>query len=195
MSWFRVLAVCVAAFVVLAGCDSLLYPDDGPTRYAIGDTGPAGGLIFYIDEDDEHDWRYLEAWIADETVLIDRYEDEYPWSYEYYSSIDETSTGIGTGYANTYEVLNEYPNYAAKVAAQAEHDDRDDWFLPSIDELEQMYENLHAQDPPLGNFFEGDYWSSSEVSADRAYSLMFGTGSSWPDHKTQEFRVRVARAF
>jgi hypothetical protein len=29
--------------------------------YAIGDTGPAGGMIFYIDEDDEFDWTYLES--------------------------------------------------------------------------------------------------------------------------------------
>ncbi len=29
--------------------------------YAIGDTGPAGGLIFYIDEAGEYDWTYLEV--------------------------------------------------------------------------------------------------------------------------------------
>src|SRR6056297_304998 len=29
--------------------------------YAKGDPGPAGGIIFYVDTADEHDWTYLEV--------------------------------------------------------------------------------------------------------------------------------------
>ena len=30
-------------------------------RYALGDTGPAGGHVFFVDEENQYDWTYLEA--------------------------------------------------------------------------------------------------------------------------------------
>ena len=35
--------------------------------YALRDTGPAGGLIFYVDEADEFSWDYLEAAPSDQS--------------------------------------------------------------------------------------------------------------------------------
>ena len=37
------------------------------TVYELGDTGPAGGIIFYDKGDWTDDWRYLEVWTSDES--------------------------------------------------------------------------------------------------------------------------------
>ena len=74
-----------------------------------------------------------------------------------------------------------------------------DWFLPSKDELNVMYENLargglaHFGSPtPQGT---SGYWSSSQRSWDRAWVQFFFTGSQSDTIKTNEYRVRPIRAF
>ncbi|MFP4211116.1 MAG: hypothetical protein ACLFR8_07730, partial [Alkalispirochaeta sp.] len=76
--WLRGLAIPAGVLVVviavlgLVSCADLLGSEDGDSdddgeegsddvTYAIGDEGPAGGRIFYIDETDKHDWTYIEA--------------------------------------------------------------------------------------------------------------------------------------
>lgn len=53
--------------------------------------------------------------------------------------------------------------YAARLCDMHEAGGYDVWFLPSREELEQMYQRLVAQD--LGNFSLSSYWSSSEYDA------------------------------
>ena len=67
-----------------------------------------------------------------------------------------------------------------------------DWFLPSKDELNLMYENLKVWG--VGGF-GATYWSSSEVSADYAWYLVFSDVSQSYDRKFFTFRVRAVRAF
>jgi hypothetical protein len=69
----------------------------------------------------------------------------------------------------------------------------DDWFLPSRDELEQMYINLHLFG--VGNFGSGIYWSSSEQSNLFAYFGNFNSGSFDILHKTNTYAVRAVRSF
>jgi len=70
----------------------------------------------------------------------------------------------------------------------------DDWFLPSRDELEQMYLNLHAEG--VGNFStKGGYWSSSESSSSESYTLAMATYSITTSSKDATFKVRSCRTF
>ena len=85
-------------------------------------------------------------------------------------------------------------DYAAKLSADLVCAGYDDWFLPSKDELNLVYEKLHQEG--LGGFASADdYWSSSEVNADHARLQSFGSGTPYGYVKGSERRVRAARAF
>ena len=81
--------------------------------YKVGDDGPAGGKVFYVNKENyETDgWRYLEAALNDHENLVE-------WGSE---GKVETSTDIGTGSTNTaniVEVLGVGDNpYAAKICS------------------------------------------------------------------------------
>jgi hypothetical protein len=71
-----------------------------------------------------------------------------------------------------------------------------DWFLPSKDELNQMYINLHSASTPLGGFSTTSYyWSSSEFAALFADGQNFADGGQNNAGKTNLYRVRPVRAF
>jgi hypothetical protein len=62
--------------------------------------------------------------------------------------------------------------YAAGMAASLRFGGKSDWFLPSKDELNQMY----IQNLTLEQFVSGYYWSSSETDAGGAWELFFADG-------------------
>ena len=49
------------------------------------------------------------------------------------------------------------------------------WRLPTIEELELMYEKLHKKG--IGNFHNDYYWSSSENDTSYAWLQYFGSGA------------------
>jgi hypothetical protein len=68
------------------------------------------------------------------------------------------------------------------------------WRLPSIEELQVMYEVLHKKGK--GNFKEDNrYWSSSEYSAASAWLIYFGFGATDYSFKYYSYYVRAVRAF
>jgi len=120
-----------------------------------------------------------------------------------------TSIDYGTGQANTNammaqdgytggaaQVCNDYTNTETGTGVYA------DWFLPSRDELELMYTNLHEQTPSIGGFDDGSfsyYWSSSEYNSEYnatlAWLLKFSFGYRLNHLKTGNYRVRAVRYF
>ena len=69
-----------------------------------------------------------------------------------------------------------------------------DWFLPSKDELTQIYNKLHVNG--YGNFQDDNYWSSSETStATLVWYRKFDTGQEGMGGSEQLFWVRAARMF
>lgn len=68
-----------------------------------------------------------------------------------------------------------------------------DWFLPSKDELNQMYTNLHLF--AVGGFTNAAYWSSSEGSFDGAWRVHFNTGAAINQGKSALNYVRACRSF
>ena len=69
--------------------------------------------------------------------------------------------------------------YAAKVAldysVEVDGIVYDDWFLPSKDESDKMYKNLHLQN--LGGFSLSYYWSSSEIDSNGVWGLSIANGN------------------
>lgn len=124
-------------------------------KYAIGDKGPAGGWIFYDKGNDTDGWRYLEA--ASEDI-----SESIGWYRLIYLDMKITWPGIGKGKYNTELIVKTYGDgkYAAKICADYRGGGKDDWFLPSKDELDLMLMNL--QDKGIGGFTGSNYWSSTE---------------------------------
>jgi hypothetical protein len=171
--------------------------------YAIGDTGPAGGVIFYDDEADGTDditgARYLEAAPSDIEASGDH---THVWGgYRTAVGAAARGTAIGTGEANTAAIVAAYGasdpynntgDYAARLADQYAYGGYTDWFLPSQDELDLMYQNRTV----VGGFASDWYWSSSEIGADTAWGQDFGTGSQFATNAGDTSdRVRAVRAF
>ena len=172
------------------------YPNNNFT-YALRDTGPAGGLIFYINPNYIADgWRYLEAHPSDQST-------SYVWNGS--GIVGGTSVDIGTGEANTNAIVGQSAgnaDSAAKLCYELEFNDYDDWFLPSEDELNLMYTNLKEQG--VGNFVVDVqnyswYWSSSEVDIQSARAQYFFSGDGEGIHSTfskaNTLHVRAVRAF
>jgi len=162
----------------------------------IGGTGPAGGLIFYVKEDGYSDgWRYLEAAPRDWSPSV-----EWGCSMPGTEISGADGIAVGTGKQNTIDIEAEctHPGTAAYICANLPWGGKDDWFLPSKDELNLMYINLKVSG--LGSFsgYSPYYWSSSEYSkypAGNAWLQYFGNGGQLGNDKNDTYLVRAVRAF
>lgn len=125
----------------------------------------------------------------------------------------DTKRGIGEGFNNTKILIDKMQDaaystasgtsrttsYAAGLCGRLEYTVGrrmfDDWFLPSMDELNLMYENLYKQG--LGSFADDGYgyWSSSEYSAGNAWTQNFSSGNQYSLYRSDVSRVRPIRAF
>ena len=166
--------------------------------YKIGDTGPAGGLIFYDKGNNSSGWRYLEA--APEAA-----EFRAKWSEtQFWVGNDQNKTGseIGHGKNNTRLIVtrcNEVPgnwDTAAQKCDDLEFGGFDDWFLPSQSELDKIFGNLKRKN--LGDFKNEFYWSSTERSdawggGEQANTQNFKDGQLDRNKKWDVYYVRPIR--
>ena len=162
---------------------------------AIGDTGPAGGLIFYDKGSVLDGWRYLEAAPSDQNQSADV---GIIWAIADYQSTAVTGTleTIGSGSANTGKIIAQNGvgiTYAAGVCDALVYGGYSDWFLPSKDELNLMYTNLKVAG--VGGFAGNFYWSSSEFGARDAWGQHFLYVTQGNSNKNGDERVRAVRAF
>lgn len=167
-----------------------------PTRdYVPGDTGPAGGFIFYVNPNHAADgWRYLEAAPFDQSLGA-------KWGCFRREIAGARGTAIGTGRRNTQEMLTACAERgtAADLCATFVLNGIDGWFLPSLDELTMMYRNLKA--PGAADFRDQgmadncQYWTSTQQTADMANHVAFAdNGRVHYDDKDFPRRVRAIRA-
>ena len=153
-------------------------------------TGPAGGLIFYDKGIVSEGWRYLEAAPNDQTSRA--------WGTYGHSVSGADGIEIGTGQQNTLDTIagdtlaNKAADECANYSIVNGGVTYNDWFLPSKDELSQMYENLKSEG--VGGFTTW-YWSSSEVGSGSAWCRDFDIGSQSGGAKDNTGRVRAVRAF
>ena len=174
--------------------DLTLYAKWTP-NYAIGDTGPAGGIVFYDKGSYSDGWRYLEAAPAStEWTSVSwggRGTDVNGNSVSAPPELD----GVGGGAANTQAIVSELGtgSYVAKLSDDLSIGGYDDWFLPSRGELTLIYQNLYQQNS--GGFVSGDYWSSSEIGGGRAWARAFNSGTEFMAWKDGNERGRAIRAF
>ena len=166
------------------------YTIGGPA-YSIGDTGPAGGVVFYDNGGCFQGWRYLEAAPASTEWGAEQ------WG-KYGIVVGGTGTAVGTGKANTtaiVEKLNEAPaesDRAAQLCDALSYGGYNDWFLPSKEELSLLYQ----QRAVVGGFRTAYYWSSSESNSYSAWTQDFREGYQYADYyKYSRHPVRAIRSF
>lgn len=166
-------------------------------EYSIGDIGPAGGLIFYVNPNFAVDgWRYLEAAPFDQSAGA-------PWGCFRTLIPGARGTAVGAGRQNTMDInaACATPGCAASLCANFTLNGMRGWFLPSIDELTQMYINLKLAG--LGDFGASGvadnycYWSSTQRTADMADHLDFADNGRRQHYDDKDYprRVRAIRAF
>jgi hypothetical protein len=162
------------------------------TSWEIGETGPAGGIIFYKSDKPfmidgiNGEFHYLEA--AKQDVSKETF-----WGLKG-TYTRETLMTFGSGYNNTNILIKYYIETwsAAVLCKEYRGGGKNDWFLPSYKELELMYKNIGN----IGNFSDLSYWSSSEYSHLNARAQDFKTGyQSQAVLKTEKLCVRPIRVF
>ena len=154
-----------------------------------------GGIVAYIFQSED------AGYVVDEVHgLIAATADQgtgIAWSNLDSTLVSATGTAIGTGQANTNAIVG-YVNSesgAAKVcddySITVNSVTYSDWYLPSIDELNQLYLNQVA----VGGFSSYSYWSSSEGINISAWFENFSTGYQDYYQKINEYSVRAVRTF
>ena len=180
--------------------------------YIIGDTGPGGGKIFYVSlsgfsmTDTGKTAHYLEAASNDIPTLLAW--SSYPAGGTH-PDITGTGNGIGTGRKNTNLILAGDLNAPAAKACDEYVTGKNDWFLPSLDELDE----LHKQKALFNNWgttynldedeFALAYWSSSQGDDGHSWAQFFNVlteldlndGDQLEPTKNNKASVRPIRAF
>ena len=155
-----------------------------------------GGIVFYVDMLGQHG---LIAAPTDQSTGAQ-------WGCYDVVDVMGTDTLIGKGKANTEAIITACTTAgtAAKICYDLVLNGYDDWFLPSKDELELAYQNLHKNGK--GSFVDGlFYWSSSQCAGSIdpkkfAWARIFGivSGDVWHGLYKDDplnHHVRAIRAF
>ena len=172
-------AIAVSAFSAVTGKSSV-------EQYAIGDVGPGGGRVFITPSTKGNNTgQYYEAApYADEV--------EANWCNNEDTLLGAVGTSISTGRSNTTTADSTCTSGAIQIASDYSNNGFSDWFLPSKDELNEMYVNRAY----LGGFSTDFYWSSSEYAVFFAWFQDFSIGFQYHYYsKDSTYYVRPVRAF
>ena len=166
-----------------------IYQSGVPIDSIVGKTYQ-GGIIAYLDT-------------LDGTGLIAAPTDQGYVKWGCYGTLisGADGTAIGTGSQNTADILAgcSETNIAAYLCDTLTLGGYNDWFLPSKDELNKLYENIGQGNAlglgNVGGFPSNSYWSSTELDILDAWSQYFGYGNQYDLNKFHYRSVRAVRAF
>jgi hypothetical protein len=176
------------------------------TAYVIGSIGPGGGKIFYISEAGFNCGsgftstgsptgglcRYLEA--ATSAISPSWTDATTVWSSNTIKLIGGTTSEVGSGWKNTLRMIDQNPDPNAGTVAKAfAGGGLTDWYLPSKDELLELYSRKNLVGEFVANSY---YWSSTEYNSGNAWLKDF-SGSSYSQaiKSATGYYVRPIRAF
>jgi len=168
-------------------------------NWKIGETGPAGGTIFYDKGNNKSGWRFLE-------VAPESHEFVAEWGANGIN-ITNTSISIGSGRENTIsikqflETIGEYEK-AAQKCLSLDINGFTDWFLPSKNELELIYINVYKKKRNRKEEYSNTrksnnsvYWSSSQSNDYNAWYQHFYIGYQHFGAKNNIIKVIACRSF
>ena len=176
-----------------------------------------GGIVFHKNEDGTGLVASMEdlGWVSAD-------QDDVVWGCLHFNVDGADGEAIGTGYQNTMDIINfgcvgntpEWPS-AAQLAIDYESDGYNDWYMPSIDELLEMYNTIGCGNidwasfgGAAGNYWDCDdsnsniggfklgaqYWSSTEGTWNQALAVNMRFGSNQGIGKSSQQSLRVIRS-
>lgn len=146
-----------------------------------------GGIIFYLNKTGDHG------------IIATAQDLEEPAVWAYTDTITNAiASKLGSGAKNTERIFHtqgdpgdEAEDYAAIECREFSINGFNDWFMPSKDELNEMYK----QREKIGGFKPYAYWSSSEVNISKAWFQNFGNGIQVKAAKIYSYALRPVRYF
>jgi len=176
-------------------------------EYIVGSVGPAGGIVFYVATTpfkcdlppiSQTDYcKYLEAapdnWNSGFDTEVRWGEGSGSGSCKEKSISGAQGTSIGTGFTNTAAIMAACPDAsgnnfapAARAASLYAGSGLTDWFLPSKDELNQLF---------VTGYLSALHWSSSEYVRTGMEACVQQTSGPFCPMKSVTAWVRPVRAF
>ncbi len=172
------------------------------TTYSVGDFAQ-GGIVFWVDETGQHG---LVCAKADQNG-----GSSIRWHAGSYGYTRATGDGPFAGETNTAIIIaalvsigDDTNDYAAQICNDLQITEGGktygDWYLPSKEELNLMYQNRAIINTTATNngglaFGGNTYWSSNDRGVDLASAQSFITGLQTSDSKGDSNYVRAVRAF
>lgn len=170
------------------------------TTFSVGDFAQ-GGIVFWVDETGQHG---LVAAKEDQSTGV-------RWYAGTHGNTQAKGDGPFSGEANTSIIIaaqvaigDDGSTYAARICNELQVTEGGktygDWYLPSKEELNLMYQNKATIDATAGvnggsGFASASYWSSTEDANDNAWGQDFDDGAQGNYYKVNTFYVRAVRAF
>ena len=174
--------------------------------YTVGQAGPGGGIIFYVAPTPfacgptlATTCTYLQAapsgWNTGADPLLNWATSVNDNQSTRVPAPGALQTAIGTGYQNSDAIVAQTGNVAASSAAVAarayQGNGLTDWYLPSINELTELY-NQRAL---IAGLQAAGYWSSTEGEADQGIRIEFQMPFTGGHRKDDPKLLRPIRAF
>jgi uncharacterized repeat protein (TIGR02059 family) len=166
---------------------------------SVGEIGPSGGYVFYVSPEVIN----AVSGISAGGIYLEAAPVGAQGTAEYGCTGTQTpgtSYAVGSGAANTLAIINNCATagIAARVTSNLTYAGFSDWFMPSLNEMTAIYNNLYNKTPSLGGFTGLNYGSSSEGTSGFGYQAYwwFGAGAvSGQTNKNLAVAYRPVRAF
>jgi len=201
----KLLYTLLAVSVIFSACEEEEEPTNNTnnnnsgntTNLAIGDYHQ-GGVIFYLSGNGSG----LICDISDIASPLN----QVVWGCGGDSLFGAEGTDIGAGFSNTTDVINgcNEVGIAAEICYNLIKGGYSDWYLPSKDELNEMYINksiINATSISNGGYAlntsddDDEYWSSSQEGSEYTTIQRFGDGHQKGRNKLNLACVRAIRSF
>ena len=155
-------------------------------QYQVGDVGPAGGWIFYVDSLDEFDWDYLEVW----NQQIGLFSASCAWSPI------TTQWSVGSGIENTRlfegDIWSGNRLNVFDFTRLFDGGGKNDWFVPSRDEVQAIHDSGIGL---LLNGGGGHFVTVTSTNHNGCIWYQFDSNYGWNVDNTTNYVVVPVRQF
>ena len=155
-----------------------------------------GGVIFHLWKDNAGVEHGLIVALTDQSI-------SQAWSNVTSAEIGTSAQSSWDGLSNSNSIVGQagHTSSAAKLCLDLVSGGQSDWYLPSIQELNMLWNNYYTVTRALSQISGATqlsnsvYWSSSERNYNYAWSFYFYDGTTDYLTKYTAFCVRAVRAF